>query len=65
MQEFSAADAVVKINGPDALAGAVEALLQSKLRRVPLVGLVEMQASVADDRAGAVQPIRVWQVGAD
>jgi len=29
IDEFSAADAVVKINGPDALAGAVEALLEN------------------------------------
>ena len=32
MQEFSAADAVVKIDGPDALAGAVETLLENPAR---------------------------------
>ena len=32
MQEFSAADAVVRIDGPDALAGAVEALLENPAR---------------------------------
>jgi len=32
MQEFSAADAVVKIDGPDALVGAVESLLENPIR---------------------------------
>jgi len=54
---------VLRVSQRDGLA-AVEALLQSKLGRVPLEGLVEVLALVAADRAGAMQPIRVWQVGA-
>jgi metal-dependent HD superfamily phosphatase/phosphodiesterase len=42
---------------------ALEAMLQAKLERVPLGGLVEMLARFEDERAGTFQPIRVWQVG--
>ena len=42
---------------------AVEALLQGKLRRVPLGDLVEMVARVQDDKAGTLRPIRVWEIG--
>jgi 3-deoxy-D-manno-octulosonic-acid transferase len=38
MEEFSAADAVVKIDGPDALAGAVEALLDNPARAMDIGG---------------------------
>ena len=38
MQEFSAADAVVKIDGPDALAGAVESLLENPARAAEIGG---------------------------
>jgi uncharacterized protein len=55
---------VLHVSHSDGLA-AVEALLQSNLRRVPLAGLVELQGRVADDRVGSVQPIHIWQVGAD
>ena len=42
---------------------AVESMLQNKLERVPLGGLVEMLARVEDEQAGTLRPIRVWQVG--
>ena len=38
MEEFSAADAVVKINGPDDLVGAVETLLDHPARAADIGG---------------------------
>jgi metal-dependent HD superfamily phosphatase/phosphodiesterase len=44
---------------------AVEALLQSKLERVPFAGLVEMVARVEDGPTGELLPIRVWKVAGE
>jgi len=55
---------VLRVSHPGGLA-AVEALLQRKLQRVPLAGLVEMQACVVDGGMGNVQTIHVWQSDAD
>ncbi len=43
---------------------AVEALLQSKLERLALGGLVELLARVEDDGASTLAPLRVWQAKA-
>ena len=55
---------VVRLSRADGLA-AVAALLQSKLARVPLGGLVELVARADDERPDALQPIQVWPVSAD
>ena len=55
---------VVRLSRADGLA-AVAALLQSKLARVPLGGLVELVARADDERPDAMQPIQVWPVSAD
>jgi 3-deoxy-D-manno-octulosonic-acid transferase len=44
IEEFSAADAVVKIDGPDALAGAVEALLANPVRAAEIGAHARMLA---------------------
>jgi tetraacyldisaccharide 4'-kinase len=53
MQEFSAADAVVKIDGPGALAGAVEALLENPRRAREIGGrgraLADAKRGTADE----------------
>ena len=54
---------VVQLSRADGLA-AVAALLQSKLVRVPLGGLVEMVARADDERPGALLSIQVWPVSA-
>jgi metal-dependent HD superfamily phosphatase/phosphodiesterase len=53
---------VLRLSRADGLP-AVEAMLQNKLVRVPLAGLVELLARVDDERASSLQPIRVWRVG--
>ena len=44
---------------------AVEALLHSKLARVPLTGLVELVARLEDEHGGAIMPMNVWTASAD
>lgn len=54
---------VVRLSRAEGLA-ALAALLQSKLARVPLGGLVELVARADDERPGALQPIQVWPASA-
>jgi len=53
---------VLRLTSADGL-GAVEALLQSKLERVPFGGLVEIVARVEADPAAVLRPVRVWSAG--
>jgi uncharacterized protein len=52
---------VLRLSRADELP-AVEAVLQSKLARVPFADLVELVAHLEGEPAGAWQPIRVWNV---
>lgn len=55
---------VVRLSRLDGLA-ALAALLQSKLARVPLGGLVALAARADADRPGELQPISIWAENAD
>jgi metal-dependent HD superfamily phosphatase/phosphodiesterase len=50
---------VLRLSRADGLP-AVEALLQSKLARLPFASLVEIVARVEYDQAAALRPIRAW-----
>jgi metal-dependent HD superfamily phosphatase/phosphodiesterase len=52
---------VLRLSRADELP-AVEALLQSKLARVPFADLVQLVAHLEGEPAGAWQLIRVWNV---
>jgi metal-dependent HD superfamily phosphatase/phosphodiesterase len=59
-----AVQVIVRLSQSDGLP-AVEALLQEKLRRVPLAGMVEVLARVEGQPSMRLVPLHVWTVETD